>query len=145
MLFLSSNPYDAEKSRAYLESLITAKADFEIKKKLPRRTSNQNRYLHAILGYFGASFGLTMEEVKQTIFKREVNADLFRLEPAVIGGRVYERWRSTADLDTGEMTTAIDRFRNYSASVAGLYISSPEDEQFILYCEQVIQQNKEFI
>lgn len=44
-------------------------------------------------------------------------------------------WRSTADLDTKELTTAIDRFRNYSSKEAGIYLPEPSDLAKGLYSE----------
>ena len=52
--------------------------------------------------------------------------------------------RSTASLDTAEMTTAIDRFRNWAASV-GVYIPSPDEERLVQLMEIEVYRNREFI
>jgi hypothetical protein len=53
--------------------------------------------------------------------------------------------RSTAELTTAEMTTAIERFRNWSSAVAGIYLPSANEQEFLIHCKQIIEENKEFI
>ena len=55
--------------------------------------------------------GNTMEYVKREYFKRSCNPELFvRTAYDKLAKRDVERLRSSRDLDTGEMTTAIERF-----------------------------------
>lgn len=53
--------------------------------------------------------------------------------------------RSSADLTKEEMTLSIDRFRNWSSSVAGIYLPSPEDGEMMIYMMQEVERNKEFL
>jgi hypothetical protein len=53
--------------------------------------------------------------------------------------------RSSSELTTGEMTTAIERFRNYSVAQAGIYLPAPNENQFLIHIQQEIERNKEFI
>lgn len=145
MIYLLSNEYEISKARDYLEKCIENGWNIEIRHICKQRTSLQNRFAHAIFSYFGSQVGLPMQDVKQDIFKKLVNPDIFRLEPIIIGERKIERWRSISDLNTAEMTTAIERFRNFCASEMGIYISTPDDENFLLYCEKIAQQNKDFL
>ena len=73
-------------------------------------------------------YGETPEYVKQDIFKKLVNPQIFLTEYVNYKtGEVREAWRSTADLNTKEMTTAIDNFRDYASKEAGIYLPTPDD------------------
>lgn len=93
---------------AYFLELSAAKVMCEIKKVRPRRSLRQNNYLHLLLGAFGLHFGYTLDEAK-TIYKRDVNPSIYVYEKS--GAKFL---RSSADLDTAEMTKSIDRFREFS-------------------------------
>lgn len=60
-------------------------------------------------------------------------------------GKEVTYLRSSAELTTGEMTLSIDRFRNWSASVAGIYLPAANEQQALIYAQQEIERNKEFI
>jgi len=146
MLLDLSNPMDREKARTYLSKLEDEGAKIELTKKNQKRTVRQNAYLHAIFSLFGIEFGYSKHEVKQLIFKREVNRDMFEID--FINketGEVTTDYQSTADMDTATMTQSIERFRNYSAG-HGLYI--PTSEEYIenkFYIDQQIEQNKKYL
>ena len=53
--------------------------------------------------------------------------------------------RSSAELTTGEMTLSIDRFRNWSVSVADIYLPAVNEHQMLVYAQQEIERNKEYI
>ena len=117
----------------------------ELTEKKPQRSDTQNRYLHAAIGYAALEFGETLEYVKEHYFKRLCNRDLFVVErdDGRIGRKVVET-RSTSDLDTGEMTTAIERFRNWTAA-QGCYIPSPDEHRLVQMMELEIERNKTFL
>lgn len=117
----------------------------ELTEKKPRRSNQQNAYLHVILGYFAMETGNTLEWVKQQYFKKLVNADIFIREQE-------DKWlgrmkvlRSSADLDSAEMTTAIDRFRNWSSSEAGIYLPSANEEDMLSLMEIEISRYKQYL
>ena len=117
----------------------------ELTEKKPTRSDNQNRFLHAALGYVALEFGETLDYVKETYFKKLCNRDLFVVEKDdKRTGRKEIELRSTADLDTGEMTTAIERFRNWTAS-EGCYIPSPDEHRMVQLMEIEIERNKQFL
>jgi hypothetical protein len=43
------------------------------------------------------------------------------------------------------MTTAIERFRNWSSAVAGIYLPSANEQEFLIHIRQIVEENKEFI
>lgn len=125
MIYDASISLDQKRSKERLEWLISKEKVFELKEKRKTRSLSQNRYLHLILSWFGLEFGYELEEVKQFIFKQEVNPDLF-YNGETEGIVKVSRWRSTSTLDTAELTTAIDRFRDFS-SKHGCYLPEPSD------------------
>lgn len=123
----------------YLEAIKGGRGSIvEVKKKHRPRSLPQNSYLHVCLSYFASEFGYNEEEVKYTIFKQVVNREIFARNRVNKRGQTVTFWRSTADLDTAEMTLAIEKFRNYSALVAGLYIPAPNEESALLEAQKQI-------
>ena len=145
MIYNLSNTYEQQEFLDQVMKLLGDGAMVELKKKSPKRSLAQNAYLHLILGYFGSIYGASMDEVKVDFFKRECNRDIFEREGVNKKGNVVKYLRSSAELSSAEMTTAIERFRNWSASVPKIYLPSPNEEQFLAYCEQEIERNKMFV
>ena len=145
MVFNLNNPYDVQKFDEYILKLRQQKAVVDVKKKHPNRSLAQNSYLHVLLGYFACQYGCSIEYAKNEYFKKECNRDLFIEERTTKNGEVIQDWRSSAELDTAQMTMAIERFRNWSASVGGIYLPSPNEGEALIYAQQVIEQNQEFM
>ncbi len=144
MFYDSKKPIDIERATVRLKHLIEKGAVFELKEKRFKRTIKQNSYLHLILGFFALETGYTIEESKQEIFKKIVNPDTFY--EGEFGGFVkIERWRSSASLNTEEMTLCIDRFRDYSAKEAGIYLPEPNDLVFLQEIEIRINNEKQYL
>lgn len=128
MIFNASNEFDIQRAKERLGYLIDKKKTFEITEKKPKRTYSQNNYIHLLFAWFALEYGETPEYVKQEIFKKLVNPQIFLTEYVNYKtGEVREAWRSTADLNTKEMTTAIDNFRDYASKEAGIYLPTPDD------------------
>lgn len=145
MRYNGSNPLHAMQARQRLEKLIREGKIFDLTEKKPKRTLSQNSYLHLILAYFACQTGNTLEWVKREYYKKLVNPATFireRDDPYL--GRV-KYLRSSADLETDEMTLTIDRFRNWSASEAGVYLPAPDDLRLMELAEIEIERNKEYI
>lgn len=145
MIFNLNNPYDVEKYDEYVAKLRAQCAVVEVKKRHPNRSLAQNSYLHVILGYFASLYGCSMEYVKSEYFKKICNPDLLTTKRKTKIGEEITDLRSTSELDTAQMTFAIERFRNWSASVAGIYLPSPNEGEALIYAEQIMEQNKEYI
>ena len=127
MIFNLKNEADRYKAKEYLNRLLSLEKTVEIKEVRKIRSLSQNRYLHLILAWFAYQTGYTLDETKKYIFKKIVNPDIFYIENFTGAFGEVERWRSTRDLDTKEMTAAIDKFRDYSALEAGIYLPEPKD------------------
>lgn len=144
MIFDLTNEYDIPRFKEYVNKLYEQKAVVEVKKKHPKRTLAQNSYLYLLLSYFACETGYSVDEVKIDIFKRRCNKVIFEKEVVNKKGDTIKSLRSSSDLTTAEMTTAIDRFRNWSAE-QGIYLPSPNDQQFLLHIEKEIERHKEFL
>lgn len=145
MIFNLSNPYEVSKYDAYTNKLRMKQCVVEVKEKKKQRSLRQNAYLHVIISYFACRHGCSVEEAKLEFYKKSCNRDIYVRKVVNMFGKEVERTRSSRELDTGEMTTSIERFRNWSASVASIYLPSPQEHDYIIHCMQVIEENKEFI
>ena len=144
MLYDGSNPLHAAQARTRLEKLIGDGKAFELKERKPARSGRANRYLHVCLSYFGLQVGETVEYVKEYYYKRLCNPDIFvREKEDRFTGRV-KYLRSSAELDSAEFSLSIDRFRNWSASAAGIYIPSPEEHRMLFMMESELERAKEY-
>jgi hypothetical protein len=115
--------------------------------KRPVRSNQQNRYLHGVvLPYFAIEYGETVEYIKEEYFKKIVNKELFKTTYTnTKNGEVREDWLSTKDLDTKQMSVAIDRFRDYASKEAGIYIPEANEEEFIKHCMEQISQHDRYL
>lgn len=145
MIYDTSNPLDKANFMLRAKKLAESGKVIELTEKKPRRSLPQNKYLHVILAYFGAQTGNTLEWVKQQYYKKLVNPDLFiREKEDKYLGRI-KVLRSSADLDTAEMSLSIERFRNWAAQEAGIYIPSADEAILIQQMEIEIERSKEFL
>ena len=118
----------------------------ELSEKKPRRTHPQNAYLHLLIGEFAMQTGNTLDWVKQEYFKRHCNAEMFvRRRTDDLTRKEVEVLRSSRDLDTGEMTTAIDRFKQWAAVECGIDLPDAEDKEWLGYIEREMQHQREWL
>lgn len=145
MIYNLSSPLDKANFLLRAKKLAESGIIVDLTEKKPRRSLPQNKYLHVILAYFGAQTGNTLEWVKQQYYKKLVNPDLFiREKEDKYLGRI-KVLRSSADLDTAEMSLSIERFRNWAAQEAGIYIPSADETILIQQMEIEIERSKEFL
>lgn len=145
MIYNLSSPLDKANFLLRAKKLAESGVIVDLTEKKPRRSLPQNKYLHVILAYFGAQTGNTLEWVKQQYYKKLVNPDLFiREKEDKYLGRI-KVLRSSADLDTSEMSLSVERFRNWAAQEAGIYIPSADEAILIQQMEIEIERNNEFL
>lgn len=143
MVYDLNTGIDRERFKRCVNALYERRAVVECSEHKPKRSSPQNRYLHVILGEFAMQTGNTMDYVKVEYFKRLCNRELFvRTKYDDLAKKEVEILRSSKDLDTGEMTTAIERFRNWAASEAGIELPDPQDQEWIAYIEREMQHQR---
>mgnify|MGYP002521073660 CR=1 FL=1 len=145
MIYDLHNDLDRTRFEQNFRILLERGGVVEMTEKRPQRSLQQNRYLHLLLGEFAIQTGNTVEYVKRAYFKALCNADIFAVEKMdKWAGKVVEL-RSTADLTTAEMTTAIERFRNWSSSEAGIYLPAPNETEWLHSIEIEMQRQKQWL
>lgn len=128
MIYDASNHLDKERASELIDFLFRKEKIFELKEVRKKRSVSQNSYLHLILTWFALEYGETLDYTKQVIFKQWVNNEIFYKEYVNLKtGEIRDSWKSTSELNTRDLTTAIDRFRNYSSREAGIYLPEPGD------------------
>jgi len=145
MIYNTSNPLDKANFLLRAKKLADSGVIVDLTEKKPRRSLPQNKYLHVILAYFGTQTGNTLEWVKQQYYKKLVNPDLFIREKEDKYLGKIKVLRSSADLDTSEFSLSIERFRNWAAQEAGIYIPSADEAILIQQMEIEIERSKEFL
>lgn len=126
MVYDLNTDIDRKRFKHRVNALYGRRALVECSERKPQRTGKQNRYLHVILGEFAMQTGNPMRYVKQEYFKRLCNPELFvHVEYDKLAKKDVERLRSSRDIDTGEMTTAIERFRNWGLDGGGNRFAEP--------------------
>lgn len=131
MIYDLDNILDRERFKRRAAALVDEGGRVELTARKGKRTLSQNAYLHLILGWFAIETGNRIDFVKEKYFKKLVNSEIFAryMEDKYLGE--VEVLRSSKELTTAEMTTAIDRFRNWSAEEAGIYLPSPNEKAFL--------------
>lgn len=137
MKFNLADKSEHRQATEYLNLLASKGSVAEVKKISPHRTISQNAYLHLIIGAFSQHFGYTLDEGKQ-IYK-ELNAGIYRYKKK---RRVF--WRSSADLDKGEMAKSIDTFMQKSAE-AGYPLPLATDKEWLQEIEREIERSKFYL
>lgn len=145
MIFNLNNEFERQKFKEYVNDQFCKGGIVEVKRKHRTRSTSQNSYLHLLLGYFASEFGYTLDEVKYDIFKKKINRDLFERKRVNRRGDEVTYIRSSTALDTAEMTIAIERFRNYSSAVAGLYLPAPHETDALIFAQQQVERYQEFM
>lgn len=142
MVYDLSIPEHVERFEQRAAYLKAKEKRVELTEKRHGRTNRQNSYLHLILSWYGLELGYTLDEVKQDIFKRDVCRQYFEY---VKNSRVM--YRSTSDLDTLEMTNAIETFRNHASRDLNIYLPEPHEEEKLRSLEEQLERygNRQYI
>ena len=131
-IFILSNGFDLEKARVRFDFLCEKESTIELTEKKPNRSIQQNKYFYYLLAYFGINYGETVDYVKSEFFKKTVNPDIFVYERVnEKTGEVRNALRSSADLDTREMSIAIEKFRDWSSKEAGIYLPKSNENKYM--------------
>lgn len=149
MLYNLGNEADRQDFKEYCNQLYVLGREkgvwVELSKKRHTRSLQQNAYLHCILSLFASEFGMTLESVKYDVFKKTVNPEIFERKRRNRRGQEVTFIRSSADLDTKEMSLATERFRNWSASEMEFYIPGPSEHEALLMAQKQIERYKEYL
>lgn len=144
MLYDLKNPLDRERFKRRCNALFIKQGIVELSERT-KRSNQANRYLHLLLGYLSMETGNTLDYAKEVFYKRTANADLFvRQKDDELLGNV-EYLRSSKDLTKEEFSLSLDRLRNWSSQVAGIYLPSPDEESFLASIEVEMSRYKQWI
>lgn len=146
MIYNLKSEIEQQQAKDRLEWLISKEKRIELKELRGKRTTLQNAYLHLLLSYFALEVGETLGFIKLDIFKKTVNSDFFKTERKnPKSGKVREDWRSSADLNTKQMTDCIDRFKNWSVQKTGIRLPETNEQQFLDHIQNEIDKNKQWL
>ena len=135
MKYNLANQDELDKAFAYLQQLIERDAEVEIKRVQRNRTLNQNNYYHLLLGIFGLETGFSIQEAK-TLHKRQVSPQIFVYEK---NGQMF--LKSSADLDTKELSDSIEQLKKYAAE-QGVHLPDANEHEKMRYWENEISSKK---
>jgi hypothetical protein len=143
MQYNLNSELDRQRFKVKVKQLWTKGGIVEVTEKR-RRTLSQNNYFFLILNCFAAEIGETTEFVKQEVFKRICNPDLFLItkENPILG--TIEVLRSSRDLTTHEMSVAIDRYRKWCAE-QGVYIPEANEEENLASLEAELSKYERYL
>lgn len=131
---------ERDEAAKYFNKLYFSDKVIELKIVRKERTLNQNNYLHLLLTDFALYFGYTLEEAKH-LFK-VLNKDIFEYNSSNNNKVVF--MRSTADLDTKELTVAIDRFMQASAKQGHVLPVTPSND-YANYIENEMESKQQWL
>lgn len=130
MIYNTLEETDKQRAITRFNWLVSRGKKIELK-VVEKRSLKQNNYLHLILSLLAMETGNTLEYAKEVFYKRTANKEIFvrEKEDEFLGKTEY--LRSSAELTQEEFSLSIDRFRDWSSQTAGIYLPSPNEEQFL--------------
>ena len=143
MVYDLSSDFQRKSFLARMDNLMEKGAVVELTEKA-FRSSNQNRYLHLLIGVVAIETGNTLEDAKKWYFKETCNPDLFHVQHRDKMGNCIDHIRSTAELTKEEMSTAIDRFKRWGAE-NGIYMPNPDDASLLKAIEIEMGRMKSYL
>lgn len=146
MKFDLQHKEERDKAQEYLDKLKGQYCVVDITRKFNRRTYSQNNYLHLLLSYCALEMGETLDYFKENIWKGVINKDIFLTQyrnPKT--GAVRDDWKSSADLDTKEMTIAIERLLDFAPKHLGFELPSANDHEALRQIENQIESNRRYL
>lgn len=138
-----NDPRDLMAAYDYLNHAKEQGFDIELKKYYPKRTGQQNRYYHFVCAYFAHCYGCSEYEAENVYMKQFAAPQIFEVDYEDKDGRKVHYFRSSADLDTAEMSSAIKNFLAY-AECNGIPIPYEDDDLGRRYCEQQLEKTNGF-
>lgn len=137
MKYNLANIDEAQAAFNYLTDLIGLEAIAELKKVDPKRSLNQNNYLHLLLTAFGINFGYTLEEAK--LIYKQLNSGIYEYTKKK---RIF--WKSSAELTTEEMTKSIEILRQWSDK-AGFTLPEATDQGWLREIENEAERERFYL
>ena len=147
MKFDLKNKDESFKAHEYFMKLTESENKIELKKVYPAKGNQQLKYFHVIVKLYAIEAGERSEYTKQIIVKTHICPEIFKTTyKNAKSGKIRNDWRSTADLDSLELTKVIDKVRTRASIDLGAYLPTSEEflsGSFAYY--QEIERNNEFL
>jgi hypothetical protein len=132
-----TNSIDVKKAQNYFSKLNEGKFKIELRKIIPKRTLNLNKYLHVCISIFAIEFGYTLEESK-ILLKR-------KCEFMVYEKNANKFLKQTSKLDNKECSEFVEWIRNYSAD-KGCYIPDADEYKLNQFnIDKEINKHKQYL
>lgn len=135
MRYNLAEPQELDELSQFISANAILGKTVDIKVVRQQRSLRANAYCHLLLGICGNEWGYSIPEIK-TIWKRDIASSVFVYfkndQPFV---------RSSADLDSKEMTNAIELLKKYAAEQS-LVLPEPNEEDKLRYYERQIANNQ---
>jgi hypothetical protein len=119
-----SNTFDISKARVRLEHLVVKRAKISMTEFTPKRTIQQNKYLHVCIMFLANELGYTEHEAKVTI-KRYFATDGHKWAVYTKGKEMF--LKSTSEYNQDEMKTLIEWIRNFALNELNCHIPTSEE------------------
>lgn len=146
MIYNLKNEFQLLNFKSKCEYYTNKGAIVELKLRSTPKSYPQLKYLHVLLKYVASEVGYDKEYIKTNYFKVEANKDIFlRKTTDKVTGKEIILARSCASLTKEEMTTAIERFRNWASMTIGIYLPEPHEIELLAEAERQIEMDKNFL
>ena len=123
---LKKNHKDRQKAIDRFKKLLDEEAFVDLTKRVPRRSLDQNGWLHLLFTFFAIDYGMTMEESK-TFLKRECPFMTYKKIMKENGASVFFL-KQTSRLDKKECSEFIEWIYTYSGQKG---INLPDKEDYL--------------
>ena len=138
-----TDPRDYLAALDYINQAKEQGFDIDLKRYYPKRSNKQNNYYHFVCAYFAHCYGCSQYEAENVYMKQYAAPHIFEVEHEDKDGRKIHYFRSSADLNTAEMSSAINNFIAY-AECNDIQIPYENDELGRRYCEQQLEKSNGF-
>lgn len=129
MIYNTSIEIQKQRAIKHFKTLIKVGAVISICEDKPVST-NQIKYLLLSLALFGFEVGYSIEEVKQNIYKKLVNPNIFYYKVYDAEKKKYRHcYKSIKQLNSLELTKSIDKFRDFASMELNIYLPRPEEKE----------------
>lgn len=145
MYFDCKKEEDKKRLLIKVQYIIDKEKKVEVTERRGNRTLSQNNYLHLIIAWFCLETGETLKYVKDEYFKKLCSPDIFIVEKHDPYLGKVKILKSSSEIDTKEMTTAIDRFRNWSSMEAGIYLPDANEDKFIEHIQEEMKKRSQWL
>jgi hypothetical protein len=146
MVYKLKNDFDKKNFITKVKVLIEQQKEVELNVINQKKSVSTNSYFHLIVGWFALEYGETREHVKQEMIKKEICPETFVFDYTNRKtGELSKRYRSFATLNQEESNYVIDKFRNYSSKVAGIYLPDKSDLINLHQIDIELKKNKQYL